>query len=194
MYKELTYQGTDFFLVKLDGICYVEWKPVAKCILKFSDYQRSYRINFKNTREERLAPRVLGTSVRKQAPELAKKSENKNINTQVFLVGYKALLGVLKEHQENDFYNFMLNNYPHYKQEHVDSPVSTNDNLDILNQLEDIKSRQARIEKKLDSILNKHYEQDFNKINKKIDTIFNNHTKAKKSHGLFASIFGTKGD
>lgn len=193
MYKELTYQGTKFFLVKLEGNYYVEWKPIAKHILQFSDYQRSYRANFKSTREERLTPRLLGNLVHNQAPELAKKNKDKNVNKQVYLVGYKALLRVIKEHHETDFYNFMLNNYPHYEQQHLNLSASTNDNSDMLSQLEDIKSRQARIEKKLDSILNKHYEQDFNKINKKIDTIFNNHTKVKKSHGLLASIFGTQG-
>lgn len=190
MYKELTYQGTDFFLVKLDGTCYVEWYPVAKYILKFGDYQRSYRINFKNIREERLAPRVLGSLVRKQAPELA----NKNINAQVLLVGYKALLRVLKEHTENDFYSFMMKNYLRHGQEHVDSPGSTNNNLDMLNQLEDIQSRQARIESKLDTILNNHYEQEIKEINKKMDTVFSNHTQTNKIHGLFANIFGTRGN
>lgn len=193
MYKELNYQGTKFFLVKLEGNYYVEWKPIAKHILQFGDYQRSYRVNFKSTREERLTPRLLGNLVHNQAPELAKKNKDKNVNKQVYLVGYKALLRVIKEHHETDFYNFMLNNYPRHKQGHLNLFASNNDNSDMLSQLEDIKSRQARIEKKLDSILNKHYEQDFNKINKKIDTIFNNHTKVKKSHGLLASIFGTQG-
>ena len=194
MYKELTYQGTDFFLVKLDGACYVEWKPVAKYILKFGDYQRSYRANFKNTREERRAPRVLGSLVRKQAPELAKKNKDNNINAQVLLVGYKALLRVLKEHQENDFYNFMLKKYLRHGQEHVDSPVTTNKNSDMSNQLEDIQSRQARIESKLDAILNNHYEQEIKEINKKMDTVFNNHNQTSKIQGLFASIFGTRGN
>lgn len=194
MYKELTYQGTKFFLVKLDGTCYVEWKPVAKYILKFGDYQRSYRINFKNTREERLAPRLLGALVRKQAPELAKKNKDNNINAQVLLVGYKALLRVLKQHHENGFYNFMLNNYPHHEQEHLNLSASTNDNLDMLNQLEDIQSRQARIESKLDTILNNHYEQEIKEINKKMDTVFSNHNQTSKIHGLFANIFGTRGN
>lgn len=161
--------------------------------MKFGDYQRSYRINFKNTREERLAPRVLGALVRKQAPELAKKNKDNNINAQVLLVGYKALLRVLKEHHENSFYKFMLNNYPHHEQERLNLSASTNDNSDMLSQLEDIQSRQARIESKLDAILNNHYEQEIKEINKKMDTVFSNHTQTSKIHGLFASIFGTKG-
>lgn len=193
MYKELNYQGTKFFLVKLEGNYYVEWKPVAKHILQFGDYQRSYRVNFKSTREERLTPRLLGNLVHNQVPELAKKNKDKNVNKQVYLVGYKALLRVIKEHHETDFYNFMLNNYPRHKQEYVYSPASTNDNSDMLSQLEDIKSRQARIESKLDAILNNHYEQEIKEINKKMDTVFSNHTQTSKIHGLFASIFGTKG-
>lgn len=194
MYKELNYQGTKFFLVKLDGNYYVEWKPIAKHILQFGDYQRSCRVNFKSTREERITPRLLGNLVHNQAPELAKKNKDKNVNKQVYLVGYKALLRVIKEHHETDFYNFMLNNYPRHKQGHVYSSVSTNDNLDMLNQLEDIQSRQARIERKLDTILNNHYEQEIKEINKKMDTVFNNHNQTSKIHGLFASIFGTQGN
>ena len=87
----------------------------------------------------------------------------------------------------------MLKNYPHHEQEHLNLSASTNDNSDMLNQLEDIQSRQARIESKLDTILNNHYEQEIKEINKKMDTVFSNHTQTSKIHGLFANIFGTKG-
>lgn len=186
MYKELDYNGIKIDMIKKGGYYYLNWQPIAKIILGFKDYQRSCVTNFKANHVERINLYPSKRYAKDNFPQLAKKYGDFSKGYQLYLVEYKKLLKVVKEHDENDFYGFLLR-----------SARNSNiiyDDSSILKELNEVKARQDKIEEKLDSILNNHSDQALTKINKKLDNILNTQYQTKKSHGLFASIFGTQGD
>ena len=190
MYKELDYNGIKIDMIKKDGYYYLNWRPIAKIILRFKDYQRSCVANFKGNHLERINLYPSRQYAKDNFPQLAEKYDDFSEGYQLYLVEYKKLLKVVKEHDKNDFYGFLLNNIP---VRNSNSNI-TYDDSSILKELNEVKARQDKIEEKLDSILNNHSDQALTKINKKLDNILNTHSQTKKSHGLFASIFGTQGD
>lgn len=188
MYKELDYNGIKIDMIKKNGYYYLNWRPIAKIILRFKDYQRSCVENFKANHIERINLYPLKRYAKVNFPQLAKKYDDFSKGYQLYFVEYKKLLKVVKEHDKNDFYEFLLNNNP------VRNSNIIHDDSSILKELNEVKARQDKIEEKLDSILNNHSDRALIKINKKLDNILNTHSQTKKSHGLFASIFGTQGD
>ena len=188
MYKELDYNGIKIDMIKKGGYYYLNWRPIAKNILWFKDYQRSCVVNFKANHVERINLYPSRRYAKDTFPQLAKKYDGVSKGYQLYMVEYKKLLKVVKEHDKNDFYGFLLNNNP------VRNSNIIHDDSSILKELNEVKARQDKIEEKIDSILNNHSDQALTKINKKLDNILNTHYQTKKSHGLFASIFGTQGD
>lgn len=188
MYKELDYNGIKIDMIKKDGYYYLNWRPIAKNILGFKDFQRSCVANFKADHVERLLLSPSRQYVKNDFPRLYKKYDGISEGCQLYFVEYKKLLKVVKEQENNEFYGFLLNNNPNRNSNIV------SDDSSILKELNEVKARQDKIEEKLDSILNNHSDQALTKINKKLDNILNINTQAKKSRGLFASIFGNQGN
>lgn len=188
MYKELDYNGIKIDMIKKDGYYYLNWRPIAKNILWFKDYQRSCVANFKANHVERTNLYPSSQYAKDNFPQLYKKYDGISKGCQLYLVEYKKLLKVVKEHDKNEFYGFLLNNNPNRSSNII------SDDSSILKELNEVKARQDKIEEKLDSILNNHSDQALTKINNKLDNILNIHTQAKKSRGLFASIFGNQGN